>query len=370
MGPAPASVFGDALRRLRLDRGHSLRDLAKLTHYSKTVVWEWETGRKHPPAEAVTRLDELLDGRGALAAAAVRTPPPVVVDAERVAHATDHPRGADRSAVNALHGVLAHMRRLEDAMGAQPLLAATAGPLQIVENLADEARGAVRRDVVDLAGQWAQFVGWLHAATDDPAGAARWYARTLEHATEAGNVDLVATALSMRGNLAWTTRRPGPLVGLSAAAAGQPASSGVRAIALQQQARGHALLAEAEAVDRRLDEAVELAAEAAEHPDRQPAWLYFHSPGYLAMQRGLAYHMLGRPDDAIEHLSAGLAANGDLRGSEFVARYVLHLAEVHADAGNRDVAAELFGEVRTVVSATGSRRLAAEAQRLARHLDP
>jgi hypothetical protein len=65
--------------------------------------------------------------------------------------------------------------------------------------VADEARGAIRRDVVDLAGQWAQFGGWLRASTGQPAKARDWYARTLEYATEAGSRDLVATALSMRG---------------------------------------------------------------------------------------------------------------------------------------------------------------------------
>jgi hypothetical protein len=37
--------------------------------------------------------------------------------------------------------------------------------LTLVQSLAEEARGPIRPRVVDVAGQWAQFAGWLCAAT-------------------------------------------------------------------------------------------------------------------------------------------------------------------------------------------------------------
>jgi hypothetical protein len=46
--------------------------------------------------------------------------------------------------------------------------------------------------------------------------------------------------------------------------------------------------------------------------------------------------------------------------------YVLHLAEEHLQAGNRDVGAQLLEQVRQVAAATGSGRLAADVARLAR----
>lgn len=366
------SPFGEELRRLRTERGMSLRDFAKTAFVSKTVVWEWETGRKQPDADTAARVDDLLGSGGTLIGAATTSrlePVPAGTDVARLQYAADHPRGADRGAVDALHGVLANMRRLEDSIGARPLIAATAGPLSLVEALADEAHGDIRRDVVDLAGQWAQFAGWLRAATDNPDGARRWYARTLEYATESGNKDLVATSLSMRGNLAWMARRPGPVVGLSAAAAEHARSRSIQAIAAQQQARGYAVLGDADAVDEQLDRATELMAAAAEDPEDQPGWIYFYSSGYLQLQRGLAYRLLGRSEDAIAQLTAGLAATGgDVRSSEFVAKYVLHLAEAQADAGNLDVAAELLGEVRSVALTTGSTQLLTAVDRIARRL--
>jgi hypothetical protein len=205
---------------------------------------------------------------------------------------------------------------------------------------------------------------------DRAVGKAReWYARILEHAAETGNRDLIATSLSMRGNLAWMLRRPGPVVGLSAVASAHADSPGVWAMAWQQEARGHALLGEAEDVERLFDAAEADMARVAEHAEDQPPWIYFYSPGYLEMQRGLAYRLLGEPQAAIRALTAGLAACGaDVSRSEFVAIYRLHLAEMHSKAGNRHVALGLFDDVRGIADATGSARLAGEVARVAHRL--
>ncbi|MFI7602938.1 multiprotein-bridging factor 1 family protein [Actinoplanes sp. NPDC049681] len=362
--------FGEKLRRLRTARDMSLRDLGKLAYVSKTVICEWETGRKEPNARAAARMDDLLDAGGALReAASLPAATPAGTDLDRLRYAATHPRRVDEAAVGALHGVLANLRRLEDSLGASALIPATAGPLAVVEELADAAHGPVRNTVLDLAGQWVQFAGWLHAATNAFEQAERWYARTLEYGTEAGNRDLVATALSMRGNLAWMARRPGPVVGLSSAAAAYATSPGIRAMAAQQRARGHAMLGEAFAVDEQLDRAAVLMEEASEHPEAEPAWIYFYSPGYLQLQRGLAYRLLGRRDEAIAHLRSGLTATeGAVRGSEFVTKYVLQLAEAHAEAGDDDVACDLLAEARRVAATSGSRPLPEEIERIARTL--
>lgn len=347
-GPFPAvdPRFGAELRRLRTERGMSLRELASRVHHGKTLVWEWESGRKRPHPRDAELLDDVLGAAGRLAAlAAPPVPAASPVDGDRLRHVAERPYTLDRSTIDALHRVLADLRRLEDALGAAPLITAAAGPLRLVNTLAEDARGAVRPAMVDLAGQWAQFVGWLHAATGRHAEARQWYARSLEHAVEAGNEDLVATALSMRGHLAWLVRQPGPMVELSAAALRQNASPGVRALAAQQQARGYAVMGNASDTERCLDRAQELMAEAAEHPDDEPAWVYFYSPGYLTMQRGLAYRLLGRHHAAIEALTAGLAEiPADVRRADYVTSYVRHLAAAHQAAGNLDEARRLLAD--------------------------
>jgi transcriptional regulator with XRE-family HTH domain len=52
--------FAAELRRLRDERGLSLRALADLIYQSKTTVWEWERGRKLPPADVAAGLDAAL----------------------------------------------------------------------------------------------------------------------------------------------------------------------------------------------------------------------------------------------------------------------------------------------------------------------
>jgi hypothetical protein len=191
----------------------------------------------------------------------------------------------------------------------------------------------------------------------------------MEHATEVGNENLIATALSMRGHLAWAARRPGPVIGLSTSAAEHAETPGLRAMAAQQEARGHALLKEADDVRRLFDDADVLMAKAAEKPEDEPPWTYFYTPGYLRMQRGLAYGLLDRHDDAIEELLAGMKEAGPaVSGSEFGADYKLRLAEAHLAAGDRNVAERLINEVRLLAAATGSARLAREASRLDREI--
>jgi len=351
-----SGFFGDVLRRLCEERGLSVREVARLTNHSKTVIGEWRTGVKVPDAAEAERVDRILHAGGILAAAARL--PAANGAAERIARVAAAPRTVDAATVDAFAHTLAGMRQLEDSIGAERLIVVTAEPLRLIDEIADEARGPIRERAVDLAGQWEQFGGWLQAASGRAAAARERYARTLEHATEAGNDDLIATSLSMRGHLAWTARRPGPVIGLSRAAADRAHSPGLRAMAAQQEARGQALLGAADEVDRLFDAADEQMAEAAAHPEGEPPWTYFYTPGYLRMQRGLAHGLLGRDDAAIDELRAGLAEAGPVvAGSEFGADGALRLAEAHLRAGDRDVAEALVAEVRALANSTGSARL-------------
>lgn len=207
----------------------------------------------------------------------------------------------------------------------------------------------------------AQFVGWLSAQASDATTAREWYLRSLEWATEAGDPDMVATALSMRGHLAWLAGQPGPVVGLSQAAGRLPASHGVRALAAQQQARGHAMLGEAREVDRLLGHAVELVGQAAANPP----WAYFFDGSYLTLQRGLAYRPLGRSTEAVRLLSDGLAGLPDSTArTEWAAAYAGELAAAHLSVGDRAAAEAALRRVRAVAKATGSVRLRRQLRRL------
>src|SRR5688500_5183665 len=113
--------FGAELRRLRNQRGYVLRELAKIVHRSKSDISEWELGTKVPPPDAVLQLDDALAAGGRLAALAVHLPS-ANGNTERLARVAEKPRTVDLAAIRALDGMLANMRRLEDSVGAGPLI--------------------------------------------------------------------------------------------------------------------------------------------------------------------------------------------------------------------------------------------------------
>jgi transcriptional regulator with XRE-family HTH domain len=353
--------FGVELRRLREATGLSLRRVAAMALSSRGHLGDLETGRRQPTEDLAARLDEVL-GTGGVLSAMIQAPP-TAHDPERLDHAARHPRRVDPATVDSLADLLDTYRRLEDSIGAAPLLPAVRAQLDLVSALAAGAAPALRPAVVELAAQWAQFGGWLNAAVDRRRLASRWYSTALEWGTEAGNADMIATVLSMRGHLAWSERRPRPMIELSAAALREPASAGVRAIAAQQQARGHALVGQADATVDLLDRAVDLLHAAREQPDREPAWLYFHSPAYLAMQRGLSYRLLGENELAIEDLRNGLAglAAGST-GAAWTGPYLVHLGAALASIGEAGEALTTYERVRTIGAATRTRSLVDQAE--------
>ncbi|WJK37624.1 helix-turn-helix transcriptional regulator [Solwaraspora sp. WMMA2065] len=360
------------LRALREQAGLSLRDLAKRAYSSRSHLHDIEQGRKSPPPDLMVRLDEAL-GAGGHLAGMVRDDPAGLSGEEqqRLRAAITRPRRIDAGTIDSLAAVLAHQRRLEDVVGSAAVVRPVLAQLSAIEQLVNGAR----RDkhwprLVDVAGQWAQFGGWLSAATGDHASSRAWYLRAMEWATEAGNPHLTATSLSMRGHLAWMRGETAAMVELSRAAAWQPASPGVRGVAVQQEARGLAILGDAEGADRQLDNAQELTARAADARDREPDWLYFHDPTYLMMQRGLAQRYLRRYDRAVELLQSGLdQLPGEVRRSDWVGWYVCQLAATHVAAGDRDVAASWIAEAREIADSTGAKRLAGEVAQVEREID-
>jgi hypothetical protein len=205
-------------------------------------------------------------------------------DEERLISAARSPRRYDPGVVDALSTVLSGQRHAEDVIGSTSLIEPVKAQLAVVGDLVTEARGDVRANVLDIGSQWAQFAGWLQANNRQFGEANRLYGLALEWALEADKPNMIATALSMQGHVAWLAGQASPMIGLSRAAQRDDrASPGVRALAIQQEARGIALSGEAGIadIDRKFDHAEELVAQAAEEPENEPPWIYFFSPDYL-----------------------------------------------------------------------------------------
>jgi transcriptional regulator with XRE-family HTH domain len=254
----------------------------------------------------------------------------------RIADLRTRPRMVDRAALRSLATMLAEQRRLEDVAGAGPLVQPMRAQLRLVENIVIDARGDIRADVVRIGGQYAQFTAWLHASLGEPRAAQYFYDRATEWALEADDPHMVATALSMKGHVAYRQGQVNSMLGLSRAAQRDKRQSpGVRALAVQQEARARALMGDRETTERRLDDAFVLAEQSVAHPEDEPPWVYFYSPEYLMMQRGRAYRYLGRFNDAAELLEVGLNTLApELRSAEWAESY-------HTDL--RMVREQLFG---------------------------
>jgi tetratricopeptide (TPR) repeat protein len=363
------STFGEEIRRLMAERRVGLRELARQVSYDPGYLSKVVNGRKPVSGDLGRRLDVALDAGGVLAAFAAMpglngsfSPD----DEERLILAARHPERIDRNVVGSLAAVLAAERRLEDQVGSAAMLKPVTAQLDVVGELAAEARAPLRGQVLGVAGQYAQFAGWLNANTERLARARTCYDRALEWAAECGDANMTATALNMKGHVAWLSGKVGPMIGLSQAAqASKDISTGVRALAAQQEARGHALAGDGDDADRKLDEAVSLVSRAAGHPEDEPPWIYFFSPAYLALQRGLAYLYLGRYPQAVESLTAGLAAMPPEAGqSEYIAGYLGRLAAAHAQSGELEQACVVAAQAIMIARQTGSSRLTAQLSRL------
>ncbi|WOP39201.1 helix-turn-helix domain-containing protein [Streptomyces sp. Li-HN-5-13] len=80
--PAPTTpAFPAQLRRLRQERGLSLADLARQTHYSKGYLSKIETGAKRATVDVARRCDEILRAGGELLRLVGQPPPRAVGDA-------------------------------------------------------------------------------------------------------------------------------------------------------------------------------------------------------------------------------------------------------------------------------------------------
>lgn len=362
------------VRLLRRDTDLTQEAIGRLVGLPQSVISRIESGRL--VLRDISKIRTALDGLGApklipatelFATAGDETDEEAEENAQRFSYVIDNSLHADSVVVDALASSLASQRRLEDAVGAGALLGVVRAHLPLLLALVRNTQGQIRQNLVDVAGQWTQFAGWVNAATGHEAEAARCYEYTLELALEAGSSNLAATARSMSGHLAWMSRRPEEVIGLSEAAVRPGTSNGIRALALQQQARGHAMLGERDTVERLLDQAEACVNQAAAHPEDEPDWIYFHNPDFFSMQRARAYLYLGRHAEAIDLLTCGIdALPPSTRNSEWCLLYRLDLAKAHAECGDLDHAVHLAAQIADSAKST---QLSAKALDLQKRLD-
>lgn len=337
-------TFGEKMRALMAERGISLRMLAKTIPADVGLLSKISRDLKRPSEKMAALIDAALDADGALAA--LRPPSAREMlngqltpdDQERLSLAVQRPGRLDTRVVESLSTILAAQRRTEDTIGSAPMVEPATSHLRLVLHLLKGARGPFADQLTATASEASQFVGWLHAAIRAHGKAGPMYDQALRLGLQAGDVDLAATALSMRGHLAWLTGNLGEMAALSQAAADLAEGTGTRAIAVQQRGRALALMGDRSGALEAIGKAEEELANGG--ISRDPDSLYFYGPAFLTMQRGLLLSFLAE-SPAEQEVAADLIMTGlealppSIRDSEWLAWYRTHATRARSASGER-----------------------------------
>jgi len=174
-------------------------------------------------------LDTALGAGGALtatwaAADTATSPAPAGPDEfERFEQALANPRRTDDAVVEHLRRMLAEQRRAEDALGPRRLLPPVLAQIEVIANLARNARGPVRRELLGVASHYDQFVAWMAQDSMNPVGATAHYDRAMEAAQEIGDDNMITSVLSLKSHLAWSVGDASRAIGLAKAGQRKPA---------------------------------------------------------------------------------------------------------------------------------------------------
>lgn len=206
---ADPSAFARELRRLRLDRGFTVRALGDRATYSKSYISDLESGRKPPSPEIARRLDEALTSGGRLAAV---LRPPADEDTEAELEGIELGRRVTASDVS--DTTLNSLQRAADRMamayaGTPPdlLLPKVRRHLDYVNSLIDVRMTLPQHRRLLTVGGWLSLLrATLHIDMRQPAAAETFLTVAAEMADQAGHQEIAAWCLETQ---AWAVLTDG-----------------------------------------------------------------------------------------------------------------------------------------------------------------
>lgn len=354
--------FQARLTTLMIEQAISGKQLAERARVSRSYLSEIINGLKMPSEQVAKALDETLDAGGRLADLVACVA--LVDDLDPLAAAAANPARISPDAVRSLARVLSAQRHLEDSVGAAAVIGPVMAQVETVERMVSEATGPHRPALMQVAGQYGQFVGWLHTSLGQWPDAGLWNTRALEWATEAGDPDLIATILSYQGHVAWLRMQWGPTIGLAGAALrDRTVYVGQRAYDAFQSARAHAAIGDVTEAERMLTAGDELAEQVPLWVGEIPPWQYYRAPWLWELERGLVWRYIARwrpvqATIAVDHLRSGLAGMPEhMQSSDWAAEYMVHLAAAYLHADATQTAREVLADAKRIAEATSSRRV-------------
>jgi hypothetical protein len=220
-------------------------------------------------------------------------------EVQHVAAALDDAhRYLDGSVVDYFRRRLEACKADDGDLGPRKTLPAVLGILGAIEQHGREVKPDVRRQLLSLGADGAEFVGWLYRDIHDAATAGYWHDRATEWAQEAGDTGMQGYVLLKKSQMAYDERDALRVSTLAEAAQCGPwqLPTKVRAEVTQQEALGLAMLSEPmDAIERKLDDARGLLADL-DPDDEQPGLLgaYFNE-GTLLLRSASCYTEAGKP---------------------------------------------------------------------------
>lgn len=398
--------FGARLRRMRLERGMSLSELARRTYFSKGYLSRIENGSRLPSAALVRQCDGALGAGGELIALLERSRPTAVVEHESVRQDGNWVLGMDehgsmwfqpmdrrqvlatgaasllavrvtgerrtrhgRDAAAAFGSMFTELRRLGQRTGPRVMLPTLVVQTRTLTGLARDATGATRRELSILASRYAEYAGWMAQESGQDRAALWWTDTAVELAAAAGDHELSAYSLVRRALLALYAGDAAETVALAQRAqAHQAAGERVRGLAALREAQGHALAGDGTSALHALDRAEALLDRTADDRPRLGSWTVANP---VSLARAWCLHDLGRGGEALPLFERELPA-APPEASRFRARWSARYVLTLATTGDLDRAChlvpDLIADCAIVDSATVRSDVAALARVLARRL--
>lgn len=364
---SPAAVIAFARR------AHGLRqdELGALAGFSQSAISRLESGSNLAYDMRVLRIVQRT----------LNIPPHLLGLAEQgVATAELRERGGAEALVALLGGgtrsrtaspeivgeLLVARRIINDAdnFRVSPALKPAARELyELTDLLRRSARGELRRTLLSVSAQYAEFLGWLYEETDDWDGAEHWTARAMQQAQAAEDRDMVAYAYLRMSQLAVGDHDR--MIGLARAAQREPAiSPALRVLALQQEACGLAQAQEEADCLRRLDEALSLL-DRVRHPETEEYRVgYWTDIEHLEAERASCLLDLGRAHEAI-NLYTGMRIRWGHVCPWYQGVHTAKLARAYATVGDLEAATAVGSDAASLARVTGSLHVARELRELA-----
>jgi hypothetical protein len=317
--------------------------------------------------EAMSPLNRRSLLKGGVAAAAL--PGLGLDELQHVAAALeDARRYLDTPVVDYFRRQLDDAKHDDGARGPRKTLPVVLGLLGAIDQHAREVKPGVRRELLSVGADGAEFAGWLYRDLHQPSTATFWYDRAMEWAQEADNPALQGYVLLKKSQMAYDERDAVRVLTLVQAASHERwrLPLRVQAEVTQQEALGAAMVGDPlTAVRDKLGTAQDLLARAGDDARELGAYFTEHT---LMLRNAISVTEAGKPGMAVElfneAMRAGTLSTRD--GGFFNARRAAALAL----SGEPDEAARVGTASATVAremkSARTARVLGETLQTLAR----